>query len=148
MAGERPMPMMLPQSMQFGHWNRNAGGVSQGNLPPWTQSPMGFVAAMQQSGTARMPRVTTPAPKAPIMQTAHQIAAHQFPNPQVPTLHKPVRRRWPGQSTPVTSAPPEAFAEAHQAMGQTKRQQLVDERSRVTNEVARKIQSMRAIFGG
>ena len=148
MSGARPKPIMLPQSMQFGHWNKQNDGINRGHTTPWERSPMGLLAALRQSGTARAPRVIGPAPISPIHHTAAKRGAAMLPQPSMPPQQTPVSRRWPGYSTPVTSAPPEAFVQAAQRSGLSARQRANDKLFKASGEAARQMQAIRDIFGG
>lgn len=150
MQGQAQAPTILPQSMLFGHWNRQQGpnGGVRGDLTPPLASAQGVMAAMRQSGTARAPRVTSPAPQLPMHAAAAARGGQRVPSPggevsQTP----PVSRRFPSPP-PVMSPPPSAYANSVGAVRGVRERQRVDSRSVATLEAMNAANAASLIFKG
>lgn len=147
MSGHGAPPMMLPQSLQFNHWNRQPGGIVEGNMPPARASAMGVVRALRQSGTARAPRVVGPAPYSPIAQEAARIAGQRIPQPNLATsIAPPISRRFPSPP-PVMTPPPSAIVQQYEQMGELRRAERTYKRSLATGQVLRMREGIQAIVG-
>lgn len=144
--GEAQPPVYLPQSMQFGHWNRQNDGVNVGDFPPPTASAASLMSAMRQSGTARYPRVVYPVPQTSMQQAAGERGGHQIPQPGgIVPGPVPVSRRFP-DPPPVDAPPPSAFAESHAHIQQLRRDERANARVYATSEAQASAQALNTIF--
>lgn len=145
--GEAQPPVYLPQSMAFGHWNRQQGpsGVSQGELPPATASAVGLMTAMRSSGVARVPRVMSPAPQMTMAQAAAARGSHTIPQPNTDYGQTPVSRRFP-DPPPVDAPPPQAFAESIALVQSLRRDERENARVRASSEAQASANAINMIF--
>ena len=150
MRGQAQPPMMLPQSLQFGHWNRQQGpsGVVRGDLPPALASARGAIAAMRQSGTARMPRVVGPAPIMRMREAAASRGGQQVPQPGTHVnMQPPISRRFP-DPPPQSGPPPAAYAESAALIQGIRQRERVSARSVATGEAMAAANATRLLIYG
>lgn len=146
MQGHEDPPVYLPQSMQFGHWNRQNDGVNQGDLPPGTSTAVGFMAAMRQSGTARIPRVVGSAPHRPMYQAAAELGGAEIPGIDTQVGPAPISRRFP-DPPPAIAPPPSAFVDAVTHIQELRRNERAASRTRASQEALESASARSAIFG-